>query len=157
MKTFEQFVENQTLEPMIWEAAQLFVDLDIDPVDYFENWALGSQQAAQAMGHASNAVTQGMAGMGNLGKGAVAGAWNAGQQAGTAFKNSPMGRGVQGWWRNFNSGERKLEKAASLIQRAMQDPVITGLNGGAAAKSLSGIIRHLNKLAQDGRATRPPI
>lgn len=158
MKTFEQFIESKQAEPLLWEAASLFVELGIDPQEYFsllaENWGLGATQLNQAAGNTADAFTNGLSGLGNLGVGAATGAWNAGTRAANAVGASPIGQGIKGWWQNFNSGERKLDRAAALIQRALSDPVIAGLNGGNSVGILTQIIKHLASISQSGRAAR---
>lgn len=162
MQTFEQYVNNVTLQPMIRKAAKLFVDLEIDPEEYFNEatvpssrWATGTRQAQHAAHHAVGAGLTGAAAAGNLTLGATQNAWsNVLKPIGRGLKNSAVGQGVKSWWTEFRSPDRQLEIAARKIQKVLSDPVVVSSNGGSDKEMLVRIVNDLTTIADHVKIAR---
>lgn len=168
MRTFDEYMGLKAAEPRVFQAARLMRDLGINPEEYLRSLAeaafanpylnRATDHLADLGYHGARAGMGAVGAAGNLAMGGATTAWDVGSRAAKdaiqGAKDSAVGQGVKNWWQDFTSPDRKLVKAAALIQKAMSDPVVVGLNDGGDKTVLDKMLADLTSIAAAAREAR---
>lgn len=160
MKTFNEFIEHKKLEKVVYEAAELMVELDVDPAQYILSYVSKDPVVETALLEYIEINEAGMwDGIRNLGGGFVGRAIDAGKQFAGNVWGGKSGGGITGGWKQaadtlmgpkakFDTAVRVLgDLVNSLMKNDVTKDMVADTPSGKMpiAKYIEDIVKSLNK------------